>query len=802
MAAMDLHEGYTMCVAECAHAGVGCQPACDDTTTYTPQYDCSWLDDWVQKIGGPSRIVGVVIPEHGSSMVSSKLPHAEHFTLPKSCFDFESGFEMIQKLENVVDRCHKYRRERCMWYGAVHALSVVAEAEFGLLPHATAVKVIKEIQSVSHMDIIHSDCLDMLNIFARIPTRGKKWIPSLFHNMSKFCVTKGGRKLLRSNLMQPPRDVHLISKRQDCLEEMIEDDQGLLGVRSALSGLSETANGADGLLKIMSKDPEKGTSSDKIAMLTSGLIDLKKFCDSLILLKDSLNSFHSDIFECVRRKLDPQVSDAVTEMLTSLFDESIIETVTRDSKKTPFITKTQQIFALKSGCQLLDAHRNRFTVATEHVHELASTLRMSYPVECGTLSIKYSWARGFFFLIQSRNSRDPSQPYSGQEEGGGEEQPAPFPQSSGLVCLSDNGKTIQATCEELNALNMRIHDSSTTCLKITEDILRERCGSVVNAHLEWIVSLQDMIGEIDMISAMAVFCSQKDGYTRPILTHHGPLIIQQGRHPLLEDNLDAFTPNDTYLADDCSIQILSGPNMAGKSTYLKQNGILVVLAQIGSFVPSSFMCLTPFKNIAMVKENSIQRQGSTFNTQMLQVTRTIRNLCSKSLVLVDELCDSSSSSDSIALSWAIIETLVCSNAKALVATHVSSLGSNLRLLYPNCSAFRINLCLSDSNETQENNRKIEPGGISDSEHYGIALAERLGFPPQVTQDARNIAEGVLANISGGLNIQSIPGLLQERAILKMCSKIDCIRELYENKAIGEDQLFETLCKIQSTTLDS
>ena len=97
----------------------------------------------------------------------------------------------------------------------------------------------------------------------------------------------------------------------------------------------------------------------------------------------------------------------------------------------------------------------------------------------------------------------------------------------------------------------------------------------------------------------------------------------------------------------------------------------------------------------------------------------------------------------------------------------------------------------------ESDRKIQPGNTTESDHYGIALAKRLGFPEDVINDAHKIAKRVHANISGGLYVESIPGLKQEKAILKSCSTIDCIKELYENHAIGENQLYESLCRLQT-----
>lgn len=775
-----------------------------DDERLVESFDIHWLDDWVQTVGGPSSVAAVVLPDHATSMqraIASKLPDAECFKLPKSSFDREQGYEMFEKLQrHAIDRRHcRQQTGMCMYYGAVHALCVLAESEFGLASHATAIKVVKDIENSFHMNLLDRNTLDILNIFAHIPSGGSKAIPSLFQMMSKLCVTKVGRRLLRSNLMQPPRDVSLISKRQDCVEEMVEDYEGLSNIQSALIGLSNTTNGADGLLKIMNLDSRKGTSSQKIALITSGLIDLKIFCDSLVLLKDALRPFQSAILESFKRVVNDQGSNAVSQVLESLFDERITDYMSNGSKKMPFITKTQQIFALKSGYRLLDVHRNRFTVATERVHELASSIRASCPGSCGTLSVKYASTRGFFFSFISRRST--SDPACEEDGNISQEDSMPFPASSGLVCLSNNGKVIEATCEELNALNMRIHDSSRECLKITEEILHQQCGSIISDHLEWIVSLQDALAEIDMLAAIARFSSQKDDYIRPTVTRRGPFIVQDGRHPLLEDFVEHYVCNDTYMSDDCSIQILSGPNMAGKSTFLRQNAILTVLAQIGSFVPASYMCLTPFKSIFVIKENPHGGQESSFNAQMTQIRRMTRNLTRESLVLVDEIYDSSSLSGTIALSWAIIEELACSGCKAFIASHVTSLGSNFPLLYPNCTSLRINMCPLNSNNMDESDRKIQPGNTTESDHYGITLAKRLGFPEDVINDAHKIAKRVHANISGGLYVESIPGLKQEKAILKSCSTIDCIKELYENHAIGENQLYESLCRLQTTLFE-
>jgi DNA mismatch repair protein MSH4 len=759
---------------------------------------CIWFGEWIHSIDKDGNVS--IIIDLGARSIERLLNAVvyegtkEVFTVAKSFFSHQRGMERLQRAVDVSDdNVTRFivSKTPALYHGAINALFSFMEAEYGLAPHSQSLAVL-HLESKACMDLIDQDSLESLNVFCAIPDgHGKRGVPSLFQ-MLNGTRTKAGAKLLRGNLKQPPCDVSVIRQRQDAVEELIKNQQGLFEIVRALQGLS---NDTDKLLSSFSLDEDgrvHGTGK-RIAQLTDGCIGLKEYCDSIALLRDIVGPFQSHVFVSLKSTLNECVTARLSELLLSLFDESVFEAV---SKKGSFISKTQQIFALKKGHSLLDLYRATFSTATEGVHALAQRFKTEYPRECRRLSVKYSEARGFYFNVPVIES-DIVPAYPGmmidQEE---EDAMNTNGLPPGMVLLVQKGRNIQATCDELNALNMRISEASKECLHITESILVENCGNVVENHLESLGALNDSIGEIDMLVSFALMASQKDDYVRPIVTEYGPLIIQNGRHPLLETRIRDYVGNDTWLAEDTSLCILHGPNLAGKSTYLRQTGLLSIMAQIGSYVPASFMCLTPFKNVSLIKEIPAAIGPSTYEAQMTQVTRALDRLSSKSLVLVDELCNTSSSLHGIALSWAICEELICSGCYAIVATHITEL-LNLHQLYPQVSLCTFEQYVDD--ETNSNNHhKLRKGKFAENQHYGIDLAERLGFPANIIQSARDIADHMEKHVSRNVNVESIPGLKRERSLLKACSKISCVKELYTNGTLGEHEMYETLMSIKKS----
>ena len=723
----------------------------------------------------------------GEIAATSRPPIPELYALGKSMFNQAAGRDFLRRAGTSVE----VDAQGSVKFGALQAIRVFMEEKMGGW-HEESSLAVRDVFSLTMtaMDVIPDETLQALDVFrygicrhSRGQMRSGEEFLSLFEFLSPHVITRPGKQVLRQNLKQPLRDVDMIHRRQDAIEELMHDQNQLVEVQAALREVSRTMGGVDVLCRAVHlRGPAEGFGdlggTGRIPALTSSLIQLHEFCEGARLLQVAISPFRSARLVAIQAMFEKskQSRAAVSEALLGLFERHVVESFSRDNaKKSPFMSKSQQIFALKTSpsTRLLDIHRARFSAGTEKVKEVAARLRASYPAECGTLSVKYAAGRGFFFCVST----------------GGAELPA----ESGLKCLSGRGgqgrrgraSSLQVTCEELNALNARIEAASNDCLEMTRDVLLHHLSELLHHHLSPLVSMQDAIAELDMLSGLSSFAMVQESelrpYVRPLVTRHGPaLVIQEGRHPTLERQLQergsTFVPNDTMLAEDCSACILTGANALGKSIYLKQSALCVVLAQIGALVPAAFMSITPFQGICIIKETNSNRQMR----QMREVVRTINRPRASSasgtprghLVLVDEVCDVASPVSRLALSWALVEEFLVTNTMALVATHVNFL-SKLADLYPNVIALMI-----------DPDRKIRNGTVSEG-GYGIALASRMGFPRETVETATRISASILERVSHNVRVQEYPSLQRERSVLKAYSRIQCLEEL-KRRGIGGD----------------
>ena len=230
---------------------------------------------------------------------------------------------------------------------------------------------------------------------------------------------------------------------------------------------------------------------------------------------------------------------------------------------------------------------------------------------------------------------------------------------------------------------------------------------------------------------------------RPKINEKGVIDIKDGRHPVVEKMIpnDMFISNDTYLNDKKDrIAIITGPNMAGKSTYMRQTALIVLMAQIGSFVPASKADIGLVDRIftRVGASDDLASGQSTFMVEMTEVANILRNATSKSLLILDEIGRGTSTFDGLSIAWAVIEHISNSKllgAKTLFATHYHEL-TELEGKIDNVN----NYCIA----VKENGddiiflRKIVKGGADKS--YGIQVAKLAGVPESVTDRAKEIVE--------------------------------------------------------------
>lgn len=312
---------------------------------------------------------------------------------------------------------------------------------------------------------------------------------------------------------------------------------------------------------------------------------------------------------------------------------------------------------------------------------------------------------------------------------------------------------------ELKAYEDRILGSQERSMALEYQLfedLRER----ISAETERIQTTADSIGTLDVLACFADRALALD-YTRPRVDDSFQLEIEQGRHPVIEQLPDAerFVPNDTRMdCDQNRMLIITGPNMAGKSTYIRQVGLIAVMAQMGSFVPAAQAHIGVIDRVftRVGAGDDLARGRSTFMVEMQETANILHNADRRSLIILDEIGRGTSTFDGISIAWSVAEYLHNEErlrSRTLFATHYHEL-TELALTLP--GARNYNVLVKESGDKIVFLRRIVPGGSDQS--YGIHVARLAGLPGPVISRARE----VLANLEEGSLESGAPKLARRR----------------------------------------
>ncbi|XP_063943831.1 DNA mismatch repair protein MSH4 isoform X4 [Daucus carota subsp. sativus] len=331
------------------------------------------------------------------------------------------------------------------------------------------------------------------------------------------------------------------------------------------------------------------------------------------------------------------------------------------------------------------------------------------------------------------------------------------------------------TWEQYTLLNAR------ACFKLMDAIRKEVSALTLLAE---VLCLLDMI-----VNSFANMISTKpvDRYTRPRFTDNGPLAIDAGRHPILESVHNEFTPNNLFLSEASNVVIVMGPNMSGKSTYLQQVCLIIILAQIGCYVPANFATLRAVDRIftRMGTGDNLESNSSTFMTEMKETAFIMQNVSERSLIVMDELGRATSSSDGFAIAWSCCEHLLSLKAYTIFATHMENL-SELATIYPNVNILHFHV------EVKNNRLDFKfqlKDGLRHVPHYGLLLAGVAGLPGSVIETARSITSQITSKETKrmGVNSEQYHGIqkayrvAQQLICLKYSSQDeDSIRQALQN----------------------
>ena len=296
------------------------------------------------------------------------------------------------------------------------------------------------------------------------------------------------------------------------------------------------------------------------------------------------------------------------------------------------------------------------------------------------------------------------------------------------------------TTQELHEIEETVLGAQEKAVRLEQQLFSEIRDRLVE-QIPRLQSLSDGLKMLDALCSLAM-AAIRNGYTQPEITEDGALEITNGRHPVVERSMpsdDPFIPNDTLMdTDENRMMIITGPNMAGKSTYMRQTALIALMAHIGSFVPADSAIIGMIDRIftRIGASDDLAGGQSTFMVEMNEMAHILNNATSRSLIVLDEIGRGTSTFDGLSIAWAVVEYLVDRQkigAKTLFATHYHEL-SELEGRLQGVVNYRVSVL--EHGEDIVFLRKVERGGTDKS--FGIHVARLAGLPRQVIMRAHEI----------------------------------------------------------------
>ena len=514
---------------------------------------------------------------------------------------------------------------------------------------------------------------------------GKKY-GSLLWLLDKTCTAMGARKLANA-ILSPLHDIDGINYRLDGVEELFNATV----IRVSIAELLHQVRDIERLSGKISND--NIMPRDCLSLAQSLLV--------IPNIKFRLSGFGSTVLK--------DISEGLCD-LTQLAD--LINNAIED-KDTPNSLKEGGY--IKSG---FNSRLDELRVVKENAANLMLEMETRERDVTGIRTLKIRYNRVFGYYIEVSKSFKDSVPTHYQRK----------------QTLANSERY---TTEELKQLEEKVLSSEDMALKLEAQIYSDIKNTLVSA-INSLKSISENIARLDILVSFSEV-SKKNKYVRPVILPSGePMIIKEGRHPVVEAiSKEKFVANDTYLDEgDNRTAIITGPNMAGKSTYMRQNAIIAIMSHLGCFVPAKSASIPLIDRVFTrvgASDNLILDQ-STFMVEMIEVASILQNATKDSLLILDEVGRGTSTYDGLSIAWAVIEHITQNiGAKTLFATHYHEL---LELESRMNGVKNYKIAVKEFNGEIIFLRKIMRGGANRS--FGIEVASLAGVPASVTDRAKAI----------------------------------------------------------------
>ncbi|KAM9466550.1 mutS protein homolog 4 [Clarias gariepinus] len=569
-----------------------------------------------------------------------------------------------------------------------------------------------------------------------------------------YTKTPGGERRLRSNILEPLLDVDTINTRLDTIQELLQSEELFFGLKNAITQFLDI----DQLLSALVQLPKQETVEVAEAKIMH-VIQLKHTLELIeplkMVLKDAktplLKAYYTSLEDCRFNSILDQIKTVINS------DTSYI--------KGSLNMRTQKCYAVRPNVnELLDIARRAYTEVVDDIAGLVEQLGEKYGLPLRT---SFNTTRGFFIQMRMEGFGLPDGQLPGE-----------------FIKVTRQKNNYSFTTLDMMKMNDRCDEALKEIFHMSYIVVCRLLNDVYS-HIHCLYKLSDAVSLLDMLVSLANVCTISD-YVRPEFTD--TLAIKQGRHPILERMVGQQPiPNNCHLSEGSNFVIITGPNMSGKSTYLRQVALCQIMAQIGSFVPAEFASFRVADQIftRIGVDDDFETNSSTFMVEMKEVSYIIHNASNRSLIIIDELGRGTSAEEGIGICHSVCEFLIGVKAFTLFATHFLEL-CQLETLYPNVENQHMQVQHMRGTENITENvvyTYLLTQGFSEESNYGIRAAENTSFPLSIIKEAKSISAIVSQKLWA--KHHSDPSTLRQAAVFRLATRL---LQVGRNSRLDQDSL--------------
>ncbi len=540
----------------------------------------------------------------------------------------------------------------------------------------------KPYESARYMAI---DRVALRNLELLETARNKSRKGSLLWILDKTRTSMGSR-LLRAWIERPLKEPAQIERRLDAIQQMIENPMVSDGLREAFDSVYDVE-------RLLSRIAYDAVTARDCLALTSTL-------EMIPLIRGQASAFDAPLIRETLALLNP-LTDVTDKLRRAI------------SPDAPVSVRDGGIIAEGYSAEL-----DELRAVGSHGKEYLAGLEARERERTGIKNLKVGYNRVFGYYIEVTKSFYDQVPYD-------------------YVRKQTLANAERFITDELKTLESKILGAEENAMRLEYSLFCE-LREMLKGKLAELQSTVSGLKTLDVLLALAKAASEY-GYVRPSINEEGRYHIENGRHPVVEDSIgrERFVPNDTTLTQDERVMIITGPNMAGKSTYMRQVALIVLMAHMGSFVPATAadIAITDRIFTRIGASDDLYGGQSTFMVEMSEMATILKFATPRSLLILDEVGRGTSTFDGLSIAWAAVEYIAGEKcgARTLFATHYHEL-SELEGQLPGVVNFRITA--KEQGEDVIFLRKIVRGGADRS--YGVSVARLAGLPKSLIARARQI----------------------------------------------------------------